>query len=87
MTLLNADFADLYSLIGTESTGFGKWSDANDLNAEVGGTRPPGRPAGNITPGEESGTFDSFIETALEDLWEERAEARMANADFAIRPD
>jgi phosphate transport system substrate-binding protein len=82
------NFADLYSLVGTESTGFGKWSDANDLNAEVGGTGPfPDGQLEIFAPGEESGTFDSFIEIALEDLWEERAEAGKADANFAVRPD
>jgi phosphate transport system substrate-binding protein len=82
------NFADLYSLVGVEATGFSKWSDANSLNAEIGGTGP--FPEGDLeifAPGEESGTFDSFIEIALEDVWEERVEAGEADANYAVRPD
>ena len=82
------NFEDLYSLIGTESTGFEDWSDANSLNAEMGGTGPFGGGALEIfAPGEESGTFDSFIEIALEDVWERRVEAGHADESFAVRPD
>ncbi len=81
-------FEDLYSLIGDESIGFQKWSDANDLNAELGGTGPFGDGALEIfAPGEESGTFDSFIEIALEDVWEGRVEEGHADENFAVRPD
>jgi len=82
------NFADLYSLVGVEATGFSKWSDANNLNAEIGGTGPfPEADLEIFAPGEESGTFDSFIEIALEDVWEERAEAGEADANYAVRPD
>ena len=82
------NFADLYSLVGVEATGFSKWSDANSLNAEIGGTGPfPEADLEIFAPGEESGTFDSFIEIALEDVWEERAEAGEADANYAVRPD
>ena len=81
-------FEDLYSLIGDEAIGFQKWSDANALNAELGGTGPFGD--GNLeifAPGEESGTFDSFIEIALEGIWEHRVEQGHADENFAVRPD
>jgi phosphate transport system substrate-binding protein len=87
-SVLCLNSADLYSLVGVEATGFSKWSDANNLNAEIGGTGP--FPEGDLeifAPGEESGTFDSFIEIALEDIWEERAEAGEADANYAVRPD
>lgn len=81
-------FADLYSLVGIEATGFGTWSDANGLNAELGGSGPFADDALTIfAPGEESGTFDSFIEIALEDIWEQRAESGHADHSFAVRPD
>ena len=81
-------FEDLYSLIGDEAIGFQKWSDANDLNAELGGTGPFGDGALEIfAPGEESGTFDSFIEIALEGVWEGRVEEGHADENFAVRPD
>ena len=82
------DFADLYSLIGDEATGFGSWSDANVLNADLGGNGPfPDADLEIFAPGEESGTFDSFVEIALEDIWDARVEAGAANDAFAVRPD
>ena len=82
------NFADLYSLVGVEATGFDTWEDANTVNAEVGGTGPFAGGALEIfAPGEESGTFDSFIEIALEGMWERRAEDGHADPDFAVRPD
>ncbi|MFT5530448.1 MAG: phosphate transport system substrate-binding protein [Candidatus Poriferisodalaceae bacterium] len=83
------NFADLYSLISVESTGFDDWSDANELNSAVGGTGPFGDSLSLeiFAPGEESGTFDSFIEIALEDVWEARVESGDADEAFAVRPD
>lgn len=81
-------FEDLYSLVGIESTGFGSWADANSLNAELGGTGPfPDGALEIFAPGEESGTFDSFIEIALEGVWEHRVEEGHADENFAVRPD
>lgn len=54
---------DLYALFGPESEGFGSWADANDLAAEVGGNGGlPDAPLEITAPGEESGTYDAFIE-------------------------
>jgi len=70
ITSVNNDFAtclntaDLYALLGDESLGFDKWSDANALAAEIGAPHAP-YPDENLditAPGEESGTFDSFVE-------------------------
>jgi phosphate transport system substrate-binding protein len=80
-------FADLYALLGPESTGFGNWADANDLAAELpegyGEIHAPYPDAELVVtaPGEESGTFDSFVEIALEDLADERGQ------DATTRPD
>lgn len=84
-------FLDLYALLGPESEGFGNWSDANDLAAELeeelGGefgasNAPYPDIALNATaPGEESGTFDSFVELALEGI------AEVRGADATTRPD
>ncbi len=38
-------FADMYSITSPEATGFTNWSDANALNAEVGGVRRSARRA------------------------------------------
>jgi phosphate transport system substrate-binding protein len=75
-------FADLYALIGPESTGFANWTDARALAAELGSSTvfPDGELA--VTgPGEESGTFDSFVELALAGIAGERGQ------DATTRPD
>ena len=62
-------FADLYALIGPESTGFKKWTDASALAKELGSNTV--FPDGDLAltgPGEESGTYDSFIEIALKGI-------------------
>ncbi len=66
-------FVDLYSLLGGSSEGFGNWSDANDLAAELGSDVAPYPDAAlEISgPGTESGTYDSFIEIVLEGIGEE----------------
>ncbi|MPZ91016.1 MAG: phosphate ABC transporter substrate-binding protein PstS family protein [Actinobacteria bacterium] len=80
------DFLDLYALLGPESEGFGNWSDANDLAGEMGApnTPYPDVPLEVTAPGEESGTYDSFIEIVLEGLAEER---EVPEDDIATRPD
>ncbi|HET9672275.1 MAG TPA: substrate-binding domain-containing protein [Actinomycetota bacterium] len=66
-------FGDLYALFGPEAEGFGSWSDANGLAAEVGGVGGfPDMPLTIVAPGAESGTFGSFIEIALKDIAGER---------------
>ncbi len=60
--------ADLYALLGDESIGFNSWADANDLAAELGAPNAP-YPDADLTvtaPGEESGTFDTFVEFLIE---------------------
>ena len=59
-------FADLYALTGEESQGFKTWADAQALAKELGSNTT--FPSGSLDifgPGEESGTYDSFIELAL----------------------
>jgi phosphate transport system substrate-binding protein len=69
-------FEQLYGLVGPESEGFGNWSDANALVTEIGGEGNLPDAALDITaPGEESGTYDSFIEIVLGDIAEARFEA------------
>lgn len=68
-------FADLYALFGPESEGFQSWSDAAPLAEELGGNGSfPDDPLTIVAPGEESGTFGSFIELALEDIAAERGQ-------------
>jgi phosphate transport system substrate-binding protein len=62
---------DLYALTGPESEGFESWSDANQLASEVGaiGAPYPDAPLDITAPGEESGTYDAYIELAgFEDI-------------------
>lgn len=62
-------FQDLYALLGPESEGFENWSDANTLGKKVGGSGDYPDVELTITaPGEESGTYDSFVEIVLEGI-------------------
>jgi len=76
-------FADLYALIGPESTGIDTWAKASAIAAELGSnTVLPDAPLAITGPGEESGTFDSFVELALA----KTAEARGKKGE-TTRPD
>jgi phosphate transport system substrate-binding protein len=56
---------DLYALFGPESDGFSTWADADLLAKQVGGNGGfPDSPLEITAPGEESGTYDAFIELA-----------------------
>jgi phosphate transport system substrate-binding protein len=92
VTCLNS--ADLYALVGPESRDFDNWSDANALGEEVGGIGTPYPDATlEVTgPGEESGTYDAFIELAgFEDIGVERGlsedEAATTRPDYQASPD
>ncbi|MFM8857047.1 MAG: substrate-binding domain-containing protein [Actinomycetota bacterium] len=85
-------FADLWVLLGPDATGRNNWSDANEaaeelratLGTELGTINAP-YPDAALTvtaPGEESGTFDSFVELVLGKV----AKALEAEDD-APRPD
>jgi phosphate transport system substrate-binding protein len=80
------DVPSLYALVGPESEGFANWSDAAELGAEVGGAGPfPDAPLEIFGPGEESGTYDSFVEFAIADLAAERLgeESVFTRADYS----
>jgi phosphate transport system substrate-binding protein len=75
-------FADLYALLGPESQGFDDWSDAQALATELGSTTTlPSAPLVVTAPGEESGTFGSFVELVIEEFNEDRGQ------DATTRPD
>ena len=75
-------FADLYALIGPESEDFTNWSDAQALAAELGSsTELPDAPLDITAPGEESGTYDSFVEIVFGDVSEARFEAGSIEED------
>ncbi len=57
------NLGDLYALFGPQSEGVETWDGANELAGEVGGTGGfPSLPLNITAPGEESGTYDAFIE-------------------------
>ena len=85
-------FLDLYALLGPESEGFESWSDANDLAAELeselggefGASNAP-YPDASLdisAPGEESGTYDSFVEIVFGDIAEARGADEVARIDY-----
>jgi phosphate transport system substrate-binding protein len=80
--------ADLWSLLGPEAEGFGQWSDANGLAEEYGGVAAPypDQPLVITAPGEESGTFDAFVELVLEAFVEE-AGLEEEYEEVSTRPD
>ena len=85
-------FLDLYALVGPESEGFASWSDANELADELAGelgdefgeSHAPYPDAELVIsgPGEESGTFDSFVEIALGDIAEAREQDETTRPDY-----
>jgi phosphate transport system substrate-binding protein len=73
---------DLYALVGAESDGIDRWSDAQALAAELGSTTElPDAPLDITAPGTESGTYDAFGELALGDPSEARVEAGAITED------
>lgn len=83
-------FADIYSLVGPESQGFRRWSSANPLAAELGEAKAapfPDVPLAVTGPGEESGTYDSFVELVIEDLAEARGHEPETRADYQASGD
>ncbi len=79
------DFAELYALVGPESGEVDSWADANDIVAATGahasGEEFPDVELSTTGPGTESGTYDSFIEIALEGIAEEQG------VEPGVRPD
>ncbi len=84
---------DLYALFGHESNGIDTWDGADSLANEVGGTDGfPSAPLEITAPGEESGTYDAFIElSGIEDIALEQGlsedEAAALRTDYQSSPD
>ena len=79
------DVPALYALLGPESEGTKRWSDVLDLAYELGSTRVDDLPDETLYisgPGEESGTYDAFVEFAIKDLAEERGTDEWTRADY-----
>jgi phosphate transport system substrate-binding protein len=74
-------FADLYALTGPESENFKNWKDAQPLATELKSTiQFPDAPLTISGPGEESGTYDYFVEQIVTPIATERklAEDKLA---------
>ena len=69
-------FADIYALVGPESDNVTTWDQAATIAGELGSTTafPADLPVSITAPGEESGTFDSFVELVLADNIEARGQ-------------
>lgn len=90
-------FLDLYALMGPEGDGYGNWSDQNDLADELAselgeefGTSNAPYPDASLevtAPGEESGTYDSFLELVFEDIAEGREADPVARAGYTASAD
>ena len=78
-------FADLYALTGPESTGFTTWAAGQEIATALGSnTQLPDAPLQITGPGEESGTFDFYVETVIDPIAEERG---VAEDQRTTRPD
>ena len=84
---------DLYALFGPESTGIDTWNGADSLAKKVGGTDGfPSAPLEITAPGQESGTYDAFIDlSGIEDTALEQGvpedEAASLRTDYTSSPD
>jgi phosphate transport system substrate-binding protein len=80
-------FADLYALLGPESMGFTRWSDAAALAAELGSTTTfPDADLTIVGPGEESGTYDLLVELVFGDIAEARGQEEVSRPDYTSSP-
>jgi len=80
--------ADIYALVGPESQGFGNWSDAQELATELGSTTElPDAPLDITGPGEESGTYSSFVELVIEEFNEDRGAEAVTRPDYQASAD
>ena len=68
-------FHQLFDLIGPNGEGTSTWAEASD--------GLPDAPLDIFGPGEESGTFDSFVEIVLEDLAEEAGTDATTRTDYS----
>ncbi|MGH2637426.1 MAG: substrate-binding domain-containing protein [Actinomycetota bacterium] len=84
---------DLYALFGPESEGIDTWNGADSLATQVGGTGGfPSIPLEITAPGEESGTYDAFLDLAgIEDIALEQGlpedDAAALRKDYQASPD
>ena len=80
-------FADLYALVGPESEGFKNWKDAQALATELkSSTTFPDAPVTISGPGEESGTYDYFVEQIVTPLATARKKDANTRKDYQSSP-
>jgi phosphate transport system substrate-binding protein len=80
-------FADLYGLVGPESEGFDNWKDAQAIATELGSTTTlPDAPLAISGPGEESGTYDYFVEQIVTPNTEARGQEAQTRKDYNSSP-
>ena len=84
-------FVDLYALLGPDAMGVNNWADASATADEVAATVTdlgavhtpyPDAPLTVTAPGEESGTFDSFVEIVIAEVGD-----ALGVEDANVRPD
>lgn len=86
-------FGDLYALIGPEAQGFETWDAADELATELSSdfgevhAPYPAAPLEITGPGEESGTFDSFVELVMADPAEARGTEETTRPDYQASAD
>jgi phosphate transport system substrate-binding protein len=89
-------FVDLYALLGPDATGIGNWADASAVAEEIAGTVTdlgavntpyPDAELVVTAPGEESGTFDSFVEIVIAEVGEALGvEDALPRLDYTASP-
>jgi phosphate transport system substrate-binding protein len=80
-------YADLYALVGPESEGVNNWNDAEALAKELGSTTD--LPDGELTisgPGEESGTYDYFVEEVVGEFAADQGQEEVTRKDYNSNP-
>jgi len=80
-------YADLYALVGPEAEGFDNWKDAQSIATELGSTTTLPDAALTISgPGEESGTYDYFVEQVITKWAGERSQENATRKDYQSSP-
>src|SRR3546814_8655709 len=81
-------FGDIYALAGPESQGIDSWNDAEALASELGSsTDLPDASLDIVGPGEESGTFASFVELVIAEFNEDRGAEAKTRPDYKASAD
>jgi phosphate transport system substrate-binding protein len=80
-------YADLYALTGPESEGIDTWDGAQALATELGSTTTlPSAPLEISGPGEESGTYDFYVEQIVGAFAEDRGQEEQTRKDYNSSP-